>query len=53
MDLVDELGRDPAQRHPDLVLCYVIVVLCNHKNSEDVVRGLTPAHGESNNQRYR
>lgn len=35
MDLVYELGCDPAQRHPNLVLCYIIVILCSKKNSED------------------
>lgn len=37
MNLVYELGCDPAQRHPDLVLCYIIVVLRSNKNSEDGV----------------
>lgn len=34
MDLVYELGCDPAQRHPDLVLCYIIVVLRNNRNNK-------------------
>lgn len=34
MDLIYELRCNPAQGHPNLVLCYIVVVLENNTTSD-------------------